>query len=203
MSIAIDEIEPGRRWRATTPTGATASAWLGRLHTTHTWLEADESLPADTLRELAAALVAAACVPVAAKAQPGTARHDWLTKAGATAYQIVPPSDIDVTDPDNRAWASRPTPPGLTVTDMTGLSEESVLELWTTFYVWIHADWAPVASLPAAGEIFAPMMADELDRARSVLVLRDGRPAAHGFVFPEGADWLVCCEAVAADSRTA
>lgn len=196
--MTVEETEPGTRWTATTPTGATATAWLGRLHTTHTWLEAEESLPSRTLRGLARALAIAAGVPVAAKAEPGTPRHTWLTEAGATAYQIVPPSDIDCTDPDNLAWANRPTPDGVEVTNLTGQSADTLLELWSNFYAWVHEDWSPVADQQAAREIFAPMMSEELDRSRSVLVLRDGRPSAHGFVFREGEGWLVCCEAVAA-----
>ncbi|WP_114908081.1 hypothetical protein [Ornithinimicrobium murale] len=199
MKVTVEETEPGTRWTATAPTGATATARLSRLHTTHTWLEAEESVPSPTLRGLATALAVATGVPVAAKAKPRTTRHRWLTKAGATAYQIVPPSDIDCTDPDNLAWASRPVPTGLEITDLTGLSDDAVLDLWTDFYVWVHEGWSPVADRQAARKIFAPMMAEELDRSRSVLVVRDGRPSAHGFVFAEDDGWLVCCEAVAPD----
>ena len=141
MSATLEEIEPGRRWRATTEAGATASAWIGRLHTTHAWLNAEESVPATDLRQLADALVAAAGVPVAAKAEPGTPRHTWLTEAGATAYQIVPPSNIDLTDPDNLAWAHRAVPADVRVSDLAELSEEALLELWVDFYVWIHREW--------------------------------------------------------------
>lgn len=198
--MSIEETEPGARWRATTTSGASASAWIGRLHTTHAWLEAKESVTARDLRQLAEALVDAAGVPVAAKAEPGTDRHAWLTEAGATAYQVVPPSDIDCTDPVNLAWANRPVPPEVEVTDLTGLSDEALLNLWVDFYVWIHEDWSPVADRRAAREIFAPMLTDDLDRSRSVLVVRDGSPSAHGFVFAERGGWLVCCEAVAADA---
>lgn len=198
--MTVEETEPGIRWTAADGAGATASARIGRLHTTHAWLEADTTVPAPVLRELTAALASAAGVPTAAKAEPGTARHAWLTAAGATAYQVVPPSQIDCTDPENLAWARRATPADVTVTDLTGLSEDAVLDLWTTFYVWIHEDWSPVADRQVAREIFAPMLTDDLDRARSVLVVRDGRPNAHGFVFAEGEGWLVCCEAVARDA---
>ena len=200
MDVTVEETEPGTRWTATTPSGSTATAWLGRLHATHTWLEAEESLPSRTLRGLSTALAIAAGVPVAAKAEPGTPRHAWLTEAGATAYQIVPPSDIDCTDPDNLAWASRPVPRGVEVTDLTWLSDDAVLDLWTDYYVWIHAGWSPVAERQVAREIFAPMMTEELDRRHSVLVLRDGRPSAVGFTFPEDEEWLVCCETVARDT---
>lgn len=200
MSVTVEETEPGTRWLATAGSGETAAAWIGRLHTTHAWLEAEESAPAATLRELADALVSAVGVPLAAKAEPGTARHAWLTEAGATAYQIVPPSQIECTDPDNLAWATRPVPDDVEVTDLTDLPDEALLDLWVNFYGWIHETWSPVADRQAAREIFAPMMTEELDRGRSVLVVRDGRPNAHGFVFAEGDGWLVCCEAVAADA---
>lgn len=197
--MTVEETEPGTRWLATAESGETATAWLGRLHTTHTWLEADDQVPAAVLQELTYALAQAAGVPTAAKAEPGTDRHAWLTEAGATAYQVVPPSDIDCTDADNRAWASRPAPPEVEVSDLTGLTDEEVLELWTEFYVWIHAGWSPVADRAVAREIFSPMLAEDLDLARSVLVTRDDAPSAHGFVFPEDDGWLVCCESVAPD----
>lgn len=92
----------------------------------------------------------------------------------------------------------RPVPAGVEVTDLTELSDDAVLDLWTEFYVRIHAGWSPVADRQAAREIFAPMMTEELDRRRSVLV-RDGRPSAVGFTFQEGEEWLVCCETVAQD----
>ncbi len=151
--MTVKETEPGTRWTATTPAGATASAWIGRLHTTHAWLDAEESVSATDLREFADALVTAAGVPVAAKAEPGTPRHTWLTEAGATAYQIVPPSEINLTDPDNLAWARCPVPADGLVSDLAGLSAETLLEMWVDVYEWVHQEWSLVADRQAAGEI--------------------------------------------------
>lgn len=205
VTVSVEVVELGTRWRATrngdeSDAPARAEAWIGRLHTSHGWLDADESLAAATLRELATALADAAGVPPAAKAVPGSARHAWLTEAGATAYMVCPPSQIDCTDPLVRAWASRATPPGIEVTDATEYVDAQLLELWVGFYVWTHEPWSPVSDPEVAREVFAPMIAEELDRARSVLVLRDGMPSALGFVFPEDEGWPVCCEAVAADA---
>lgn len=127
---------------------------------------------------------------------PGTARHRQLTEAGASAYQVVPPSLIDLTAEANLAWARRPLPADVEVDDLRALGDATLLELWVGFYVRIHEAWSPVGDPDVVREVFAPMIDEGLDRGRSVLVRRAGMPSAHGFVFAAGAGWLVCCEAV-------
>ncbi|CAN5707725.1 hypothetical protein BH24ACT15_BH24ACT15_33470 [soil metagenome] len=171
------------------------SARLGDLHRLHAWLDAPEDVDPLLLRELAVALVEAAGVPLAVKAVPGTPRHAQLVAAGATAYQVVPPSLVDCTDPANAAWAASAEthPPALT--NLVDVAPEVVLDLWLRIYTWVHADWSPVHDPERAREIFDVLLHD-LDPARSLLATRDGEPTAVAFAFREDETLGVVCEAV-------
>lgn len=192
--VDVEEFEPGL-FRVTRD-GVTVEARRSRIHGTHGMGRLPEEASSEQLRALAAAVHDALGVPLAVKAVPGTEWHQRLTEAGATAYQICPPSMIDCTDPDNLAWARTTEPGGATVRDLTGLGDGEVLDLWVAFYAWVHADWSPLTDEGYAREIFDQMLREGLDRDRSVLVERDGRTSAVGFVFPEGEGWLVAGEAI-------
>ena len=194
----VEEIEPGTH-RATLD-GLSVEARLGRIHGRHGVVQLPEDATPDQLRALGHAPADAVGAPLAAKAVPGTDRHRLLTEAGATAYQVCPPSMIDCTDPANLAWARSADPGGAVVGDLRGRSAEEILGLYLDLYVWVHADWSPVMDVDHTREVFAEMLGEELDPGRSVLVEREGRPAAMGFVFPEGEGWVVVGEAVDPDA---
>lgn len=122
--------------------------------------------------------------------------------AGATPYQVVPPSQIDCTAPDNQAWAREILPDGPELHDLSELGDDRVLGLWLDLYVWVHEAWSPVHSLERAREIFAPMLAESLDPELSQLAVRDGEPTATASALREGEELLIVCEAVARDTPT-
>ena len=170
-----------------------AVAFLGRLHRTYAWLGVEDDVPPAVVRSLAAALTADVGLPLIAKAVPGSARHAQLTAAGATAYQICPPSEVDGTRPDNAAWAGAQPPARLQIVPVTEIDDVQVLDLWARVYAWVHADWAPVADEAAAREIFGPMLADALARELSVVAVREGAATAIGYAVrdPGGLVWVV------------
>lgn len=184
----VIQTEPGRRWQARLDPWH-ATCFRGRLHDTHTWLEEpsdkDQKAPPEVLRELTAALAAASGVPVGTKAEPGADHHARMLAAGATAYQRCPASHVDPGAPANAAWAASPVPDGLELRDLTGRGEEQILDDFVRQYTWVHERWSPVRDEQTAREVLAPMLAEELDRERSVLVLRDGEPVAEAFAFTE------------------
>lgn len=185
---SVEVVEPGRRWRATLGTWSVVG-FLGRLHHTHSWLveaETEDPVPPEVLAVLADAIATESGVPTSTKATPGSAHHDRMLAAGATAYQQCPPSVVDPTTEANRAWAEAgESLPGVELEDLNGRSDEEVLANWVRQYTWVHERWSAVRDEATAREVFAPMLADELDRARSVLVRRRGEPVAEAFTFVE------------------
>lgn len=161
--MRVIETEPGVRWVARDG-DSEAVAFLGRLHRTYAWLGVEDDVPPAVVRSLAAALTADVGLPLIAKAVPGSARHAQLTAAGATAYQICPPSEVDGTRPDNAAWAGAQPPARLQIVPVTEIDDVQVLDLWARVYAWVHADWAPVADeaverhLPSAPEDVGAVM---------------------------------------------
>lgn len=185
---SVEVVEPGRRWRATLGTWSVVG-FLGRLHHTHSWLveaETEDPVQPEVLAVLADAIATESGVPMSTKATPGSAHHDRMLAAGATAYQQCPPSVVDPTTEANRAWAEAgESLPGVELEDLNGRSDEEVLANWVRQYTWVHERWSAVRDEATAREVFAPMLADELDRARSVLVRRRGEPVAEAFTFVE------------------
>lgn len=199
----MTETEPGVRWTATQGDHE-ARAFLGRLHRTHAWLSVAEDVPAEVVGELADALADHAGVPLAAKAVPGSPRHEQLTEAGGTAYQVCPPSEVDGTEEANAAWAAGAEPEGAVVRPLTGMAEDDVLELWVRLYSWVHARWSPVEDDAVARALFGPMLAEDLDRDLSAVTSREGRPTAVAFALQEPEGMLcVVAEAVEPDAATA
>lgn len=199
MTVQLEETRPGR-WRASVD-GKHAEAWVSKLHATHGWVELPEDAGTDQVRDLCHALAGVLGVPVTVKSTPGTARHEVLLAAGATAYQVCPPSTVDCTDADNLAWArSVAVDPAAPVGDLQGWPAERLLEQWVSFYDWIHAGWSPLTDHDHARRTFAPMLDEELDRSRSVVVERAGKPSAVGFVLRAGEETILCCEAVGPDA---
>lgn len=197
MAVEVVQTEPGTRWRAST-NGYAATAFLGRMHRAHAWLDVGDEVPAPVLRELAGALVTELGRPLLAKAVPGTDRHARLVGAGGTAYQVCPPSEVDGTRADNAAWAQQDAADGTQLTDLAGLGRDEVLDLWIRLYTWVHDGWATVEDEGAAREVFGPMLAQALDPGLSVLARRDGTATAVAFAVREP-DGPVCVVAEAVD----
>ena len=115
-------------------------------------------------------------VPLSAKAHPDTGAHAFLRSLGAVRYQLCPPERVDAASSDVRRWAGENCRERAVTGDFVSLPE--LAEAWTDMYAVVHASWSPTGGRKTLLTEFAPMIEEELDRSRSVLVLRDDRIAA-------------------------
>jgi GNAT superfamily N-acetyltransferase len=142
-------------------------------------------------------------VPLSVKAHPGTVAHSFYKSLGAVRYQLCPPERIDASHAEVRRWASENRSEAVCAGDRFTLPQ--LTEAWTDMYAVVHATWSPTGPRETLLAEFGPMINEELDRSRSILVLRDGRITAACFVFGTDQDPEVeaICESIDPTSASA
>lgn len=141
--------------------------------------------------------------PLSVKAHPGTVAHSFYKSLGAVRYQLCPPERIDASHGEVRRWASENRGEAVCAGDLFTLAQ--LTEAWTDMYTVVHATWSPTGPREALLAEFGPMIKEELDPSRSIVVLRDDRIAAACFVFGTDQDPEVeaICESLDPTSASA
>lgn len=125
-------------------------------------------------------------VPLSVKAHPGTVAHSFYKSLGAVRYQLCPPERIDSSHGEVRRWARENRGEAVCAGDRLTLPQ--LTEAWTDMYALVHATWSPTGPRETLLAEFGPMIKDELDQSRSIVVLRDDRITAACFVFGTNQD---------------
>ncbi|GAA4908882.1 acetyltransferase (GNAT) family protein [Stackebrandtia albiflava] len=141
--------------------------------------------------------------PFSAKVRPDSTGHHFARALGAVEYQRCPPSVVDTTAAGMTRWIAAHLRDDVVTGD--AFTADRLLDLWTDYYVLIHAGWSPTAPRARLRELFTAMITDELTPARSRFALRAGGVVAACFVFESGADEseaiAECLTPDAADAR--
>lgn len=142
-------------------------------------------------------------MPLSVKAHPGTVAHEFYRSLGAVRYQMCPPEQIDTATIEVLRWANENRCGGILTGDRIALDQLN--EAWTEMYEIVHAPWSPTGSRATLLAEFRPMIQRELDRSRSVFVVRNDRIAAACFVFGTARDPEVeaICESLDQTNRLA
>jgi GNAT superfamily N-acetyltransferase len=134
--------------------------------------------------------------PLSVKAHPGTVAHQFYRSLGAARYQVCPPEQIDTSNIEVIQWANENRTGDILTGDRIALDQLN--EAWTEMYGLVHAPWSPTGSRATLLAEFRPMIQEELDRSRSVFLVRNDRIAAACFVFGTDRDTEVeaICESL-------
>lgn len=142
-------------------------------------------------------------VPLSVKAHPDTEAHCFYRSLGAVRYQLCPPERIDASHRDVRRWARDNRGEAVRAGDRFTLTQ--LTAAWTDMYSVVHATWSPTGPRETLLAEFGPMIKEEFDRSRSVVVLRDDLITAACFVFGTDQDPEVeaICESMDPTSASA
>jgi GNAT superfamily N-acetyltransferase len=104
---------------------------------------------------------------------------------GSRVLQTLPPEKVRCAAPAVQAWAAERR--GRTRTG-NEVGREQVRQAWLQVYLWVHADWSPVDSVPTMEDVFDDAFFDGVDLGASRFTVRDGRVSASAFVLRETYD---------------
>lgn len=175
-----------------------AVSWLAVVHRTRRFMNV-EVAPDSRGRRIGSRLVAHLAsrsrLPLATKAVEGSDAEAFIRALGGSPYAVCPPLELprrhfrkvveELGEANDVVAASALSP---------GLAEH----LWEQVYLWVHADWSPVADTKEAQRTVR-QEAGELDLDHTGITLVDGEPVAAAFVFDDPGAPTVVAETVAPD----
>lgn len=113
-----------------------------------------------------------------------SAAEQFVLALGGRTYQVSPGDVISLRAPENLEWASSTRiPTGIALVSAAEVDDADLLESFVDLYLWQHAAWNPVGSLPALRTALTAEI-NELARELSTVALREGRIVALALAFP-------------------